>query len=81
MSVIANRLEKNLKKLAPWAKRAGISAYRLYDRDIPEYPVIIDIYNDFYVVYDKSNPHIERDQVHFKETVEQLSAKLKVPES
>ena len=46
-----NRLKKNKKHLGKWAKRNNFDAYRLYDRDIPEYPYIIDIYGDLVVVW------------------------------
>lgn len=39
-----NRLRKNLKHLAKWAKREGVSNYRVYDNDLPEYAVAVDIY-------------------------------------
>ena len=42
--MFANRLKKNLKKMAKWAKREDISCYRLYDADLPEYAVAIDVY-------------------------------------
>jgi 23S rRNA (guanine2445-N2)-methyltransferase / 23S rRNA (guanine2069-N7)-methyltransferase len=41
---LANRLRKNLKTLGAWAKREGISCYRLYDADMPEYAVAVDLY-------------------------------------
>lgn len=44
--MLANRLKKKAKKLKGWAKRRGLFAYRLYDRDIPEIPVVVDRYND-----------------------------------
>ena len=44
--MFANRLAKNLKKLSRWVKRENISCYRLYDADMPEYALAIDIYND-----------------------------------
>jgi 23S rRNA (guanine2445-N2)-methyltransferase / 23S rRNA (guanine2069-N7)-methyltransferase len=40
----ANRLEKNLKHLGKWAKRTGVSCYRLYDADLPDYAVAVDVY-------------------------------------
>ncbi len=40
----ANRLKKNLKKLTRWAKQNQITCYRVYDADLPEYAVAIDIY-------------------------------------
>lgn len=69
-----NRLEKNFKKLRPWAERHHIEAYRLYDRDIPEYPFIVDRYGDHFLVYDKSDSIIDRDKNHFPEVVEALEA-------
>lgn len=42
--MFANRLRKNLKQLGKWAEREGISCYRLYDADMPEYAVAIDLY-------------------------------------
>jgi 23S rRNA (guanine2445-N2)-methyltransferase / 23S rRNA (guanine2069-N7)-methyltransferase len=42
--MFANRLRKNLKNLSKWAKQQNISCYRLYDADLPEYAVAIDVY-------------------------------------
>jgi len=42
--MVANRLRKNLKKLSPWLKREGVSCYRAYDADLPEYSAAIDVY-------------------------------------
>ena len=40
----ANRLQKNLKKLSSWKNRNDINCYRIYDADLPEYAVAIDLY-------------------------------------
>jgi len=42
--MLANRVKKRLKHLQKWAKRAGFEAFRLYDRDIPEIPLVLDLY-------------------------------------
>ena len=42
--MFANRLRKNLKQLGKWAAREKISCYRLYDADMPEYALAIDLY-------------------------------------
>lgn len=42
--MFANRLRKNLKKMHKWAQQQQIACYRLYDADLPEYAVAIDIY-------------------------------------
>ena len=39
-----NRVLKNEKRLRRWAKKEGVGALRLYDRDIPEVPLALDRY-------------------------------------
>ena len=41
-----NRLQKNFKRLKKTLKTQNIEAYRLYDRDIPEYAFSLDVYGD-----------------------------------
>ena len=43
ISAFANRLRKNARHWSKWARRNDISCYRLYDRDVPEFPFVIDI--------------------------------------
>jgi 23S rRNA (guanine2445-N2)-methyltransferase / 23S rRNA (guanine2069-N7)-methyltransferase len=43
-TMFANRLRKNQKHLARWLEREGIHCYRLYDADLPEYAVAVDVY-------------------------------------
>jgi len=42
-----NRLRKNLRHLGRWAEREGITCYRLYDADLPEYAVVLDRYEQW----------------------------------
>ncbi len=42
--LLKNRLLKNHKILRKWARKNFVAAYRLYDRDIPEIPLAIDLY-------------------------------------
>lgn len=42
--MFANRLVKNRKRLKKWLKQSGESCYRLYDADMPEYALAIDVY-------------------------------------
>ena len=49
--MLANRLRKRQKHLRKWAKRNDITCYRLYERDIPEYPCIVDWYDGEAVVW------------------------------
>lgn len=43
---MANRLRKNLKPLGKWARREGVGCYRLYDADMPEYSLAVDLYHE-----------------------------------
>lgn len=42
--IFANRLSKNLRLLKKWARKNDITCYRLYDRDIPEVPLAVELY-------------------------------------
>lgn len=44
VSAFANRLAKNYKHYAKWARRNELDAWRVYDRDVPQFPLIIDVY-------------------------------------
>ncbi len=58
-----NRLKKNQKKRKPFLKQLEIEAYRLYDRDIPAYPYVIDRYQDYFFVYEKGKKDIDRQLI------------------
>ena len=42
--MLINRLKKNKRILGRWARRGGISCYRIYDADLPEYALAVDLY-------------------------------------
>jgi 23S rRNA G2069 N7-methylase RlmK/C1962 C5-methylase RlmI len=44
--MLANRLRKRFRHLKKWARRTGTGVFRLYDRDIPEIPLVLDWYGD-----------------------------------
>jgi 23S rRNA (cytosine1962-C5)-methyltransferase len=52
-----NRLKKVNTLLGKQAKQQGIGCYRLYDKDMPEHPLIIDVYNTDVVVYEYESRH------------------------
>ncbi|MBN1947663.1 MAG: bifunctional 23S rRNA (guanine(2069)-N(7))-methyltransferase RlmK/23S rRNA (guanine(2445)-N(2))-methyltransferase RlmL [Bradymonadales bacterium] len=54
--MLANRLRKNLKRLRRWIEAEGISCYRVYDADLPEYALAIDRYGDAAVVQEYQPP-------------------------
>ncbi len=46
VSAFTNRLQKNYKHLAKWARRQGLDAWRAYDKDVPQFPFAVDLYGD-----------------------------------
>ena len=42
--IFSNRLAKKYRLLRKWARRERVTCYRLYDRDIPEVPLAVDLY-------------------------------------
>lgn len=61
-SALKNRLTKNQKKLKSYLQKNKIEAYRLYNKDIPEYPYLIDIYGEHAVIYEQGKKLGEEDQ-------------------
>lgn len=51
-----NRLSKRARHLRRWPGR-GISCYRLYERDIPEVPLVVDRYEDRLHIAEFDRPH------------------------
>ncbi|WP_295483906.1 bifunctional 23S rRNA (guanine(2069)-N(7))-methyltransferase RlmK/23S rRNA (guanine(2445)-N(2))-methyltransferase RlmL [uncultured Pseudomonas sp.] len=54
--MFANRLQKNLKQLGKWARREQVDCYRLYDADMPEYALAVDLYQDWVHVQEYAAP-------------------------
>jgi 23S rRNA (cytosine1962-C5)-methyltransferase len=52
-----NRLLKVYTTLSKQAAQKGIGCYRLYQKDLPEHPLIIDIYESNAVVYEYESKH------------------------
>jgi 23S rRNA (cytosine1962-C5)-methyltransferase len=75
-----NRLSKNLKLRQKMAKTLHTSAWRLYHKDIPEFPYIIDYYAGHFVVWEKGkstkNDEIYEKSVRNHEWIEQALKEL-----
>jgi 23S rRNA (guanine2069-N7)-methyltransferase len=64
LEAFANRVLKNARHFGKWARRRGIEAYRVYDRDIPEVAFALDVYAGHAQLqeYDRATPGVrERD--------------------
>lgn len=53
----ANRIRKRARHLRRWPTKRGITCYRLYERDVPDVPLIVDRYEDALVVAEYDRPH------------------------
>ena len=62
-TMLRNRFVKNQRKLNGWLKAKKISCYRLYDADIPEYAVAVDIYGESVHVQEYAAPNTIDDKV------------------
>jgi 23S rRNA (guanine2445-N2)-methyltransferase / 23S rRNA (guanine2069-N7)-methyltransferase len=54
--MFANRLRKNLRHLGKQMRRTGVTCYRVYDADLPDYSMAIDIYEGFAHVQEYAPP-------------------------
>lgn len=54
--MFANRLKKNVRHLAKWARKNQLDCYRVYDADLPDYAVAIDVYGDYVHVQEYAPP-------------------------
>jgi 23S rRNA G2069 N7-methylase RlmK/C1962 C5-methylase RlmI len=52
MAMLANRVRRNARHLGKWARREGVTCWRVYDRDIPEIPITVDSYEGALVIND-----------------------------
>lgn len=57
-----NRLQKVFKHISKQAQKQQISCYRIYDRDLPEFPLIIDVYKDCLYVSEYKSKHKLSDE-------------------
>jgi 23S rRNA (guanine2445-N2)-methyltransferase / 23S rRNA (guanine2069-N7)-methyltransferase len=52
-----DRLAKRARHLRRWPAQLGITCYRLYERDIPEVPLVVDRYADRLHISEYERPH------------------------
>jgi 23S rRNA (guanine2445-N2)-methyltransferase / 23S rRNA (guanine2069-N7)-methyltransferase len=81
--MVLNRFKKNQRRLDGWRKKSGISCYRLYDADIPEYAVAVDIYDQSIYVQEYAPPNTISEKVarerfaEIKQAVKEFSANFR----
>jgi len=76
-----NRLVKVYRHLSKQAKRLGVSCWRVYDHDLPEFPFCIEIYGDHLYVAEYKRRHGMTDEQHdewMEQSITILSEVLKI---
>lgn len=63
-TMFRNRLDRMGKHWRKWARRQGIACFRLYDRDIPDVPLVIDWYEGQLHVAEFVRPHDRSEAEH-----------------
>lgn len=77
-----NRLRKNLRRISKWAGQNKVSCYRLYDRDLPEFALAVDRYEEWLHVQEYRPPaRIEERlaEARFEAAIDVLLDELDVP--
>lgn len=64
-SDLKNRIRKNYNHIKKWAKRTLTNCFRIYDHEVPGYPLAIDYYNGRFLIHyfskDKDSPELPED--------------------
>ncbi|HZP87244.1 MAG TPA: class I SAM-dependent methyltransferase [Burkholderiales bacterium] len=73
-----NRLAKNARHWGKWARRRGIECYRVYDRDIPEFAFIVDVYGmrAHLQVYERDSAGISNDESGLLAAIHEVTARV-----
>jgi 23S rRNA (guanine2069-N7)-methyltransferase / 23S rRNA (guanine2445-N2)-methyltransferase len=69
--IFANRLRKDLQHFGRWARRQEISCYRLYDADLHEYNLAVDVYES-----DRRYVHVQEYEAPY--TIDPDKARLRL---
>ena len=80
--MFSNRLRKNLKRLKKRFKKENITCFRVYDQDLPEYAVAVDIYGKWVHVQEYKAPNTvdsEKAEARLKDVLLVLPDLLDVP--
>jgi len=80
----SNRLRKNCQALFPWARDNAISCFRLYDADMPEYNLAIDLYEQWVHVQEYAPPATvapDRAKRRFNDALQVIRSLIGVPHS
>lgn len=65
-----NRLKKMYRHLSKQARKQDVSCYRVYDHDLPEFPFVLELYEDKLYVSEYKRRHSMTDEEHAEWLIE-----------
>jgi 23S rRNA (cytosine1962-C5)-methyltransferase len=77
-----NRLLKNYKHRLKQVKRLNLTCWRLYDHDLPEFPICVEFYEDYIYIAEYNRRHALNEEEHaawFETTKAIISSMTGVP--
>jgi 23S rRNA (cytosine1962-C5)-methyltransferase len=90
--MLGERLANRMRHLAKWGRKQGITCFRLYERDVPEYPAIVDWYADegaadpsregdavAWLFHRKRDETLEQEVAHRRDAEAEILAGLDIP--
>jgi 23S rRNA (guanine2445-N2)-methyltransferase / 23S rRNA (guanine2069-N7)-methyltransferase len=80
--MLKNRLDKNVRHLRKRLSREGITCWRAYDQDLPEYAAAIDVYEDWLHIQEYKAPldvPVDVARIRMREIVRVAGEVLEVP--
>ncbi|MDB4775762.1 MAG: SAM-dependent methyltransferase [Proteobacteria bacterium TMED72] len=90
--MLGERLANRMRHLSKWGRKKGISCFRLYERDVPEYPAIVDWYADenaedptrdgdaiVWLFGRKRDDTLEKEAEHRRDAEAEILAGLNIP--
>ncbi len=81
--IFTNRLRKNLRSLKKWLRENEVTSYRVYDADVPEFSVAIDLYEGKWAHVQEYTPpptvSVERAKLRLEIVLESIPDVFGIP--
>jgi 23S rRNA (guanine2445-N2)-methyltransferase / 23S rRNA (guanine2069-N7)-methyltransferase len=80
--MLKNRMEKNVRHLRKRLAREGITCFRAYDQDLPEYAAAIDVYENWLHIQEYKAPQdvpVETARIRLREITRVASEIFEIP--
>ena len=82
--MLADRIAKRFRHLAKWSRRTASPCFRVYERDIPEYPLVVDWYDGDVVMWlhpRRKDETPEQQEAFAASSIQQVKDALRVDDA